>query len=190
VLAAQEDTRLPAQPDAPAMVQVWDLPLRILHWLLALSVLIAWSSANIFDTVHEIAGYMTLAAVALSLAWGIFGTHHARFQNFIRPPAAVWRYLVQAAHRQPGRYLGLNPAGAAMAITLLLLLSVSTISGWMQLTPRFFGVEWVEQVHTWSSNLALVLVVVHVLGVLAMAALQKENLIAAMITGQKRRRES
>jgi cytochrome b len=190
VLAAQEDTRLPAQPDAPAMVQVWDLPLRILHWLLALSVLIAWSSANIFDTVHEIAGYMTLAAVALRLAWGIFGTHHARFQNFIRPPAAVWRYLVQAAHRQPGRYLGLNPAGAAMAITLLLLLSVSTISGWMQLTPRFFGVEWVEQVHTWSSNLALVLVVVHVLGVLAMAALQKENLIAAMITGQKRRRES
>jgi cytochrome b len=60
----------------------------------------------------------------------------------------------------------------------------------MQLTPRFFGVEWVEQVHTWSSNLALVLVVVHVLGVLAMSALQKENLIATMITGQKHRRES
>jgi len=47
----------------------------------------------------------------------------------------------------------------------------------MQLTQRFFGVTWVEMVHTYSSNLVLVLAIVHVLGVLLMCWLQKENLV-------------
>jgi cytochrome b len=59
----------------------------------------------------------------------------------------------------------------------------------MQITTRFFGVEWVEQVHTWSSNLVLLLAIVHVAGVLAMSALQRENLILTMITGRKRERD-
>ena len=49
-----------------------------------------------------------------------------------------------------------------------------------------FGIDWVEKLHTWSSNLVLALVVVHVLGVLLMCVLQKENLVRAMITGRKR----
>jgi len=56
-------------------------------------------------------------------------------------------------------------------------------------TYLFFGVDWVERLHTWSSNLVLILVVVHVLGVLLMCALQKENLVRAMITGRKRARD-
>lgn len=75
-----------------------------------------------------------------------------------------------------------------MAVALLVLLTVSTISGLMQISQRFFGVAWVEAVHTYSSNLALILVVVHVLGVILMCALQKENLVLAMITGKKRER--
>jgi cytochrome b len=55
----------------------------------------------------------------------------------------------------------------------------------MQLTQRFFGVTWVELVHAYASNLVLVVAIVHVLGVLLMCALQKENLVRAMITGRK-----
>jgi cytochrome b len=58
----------------------------------------------------------------------------------------------------------------------------------MQLTERFFGVAWVEAVHTWSSHLLLALIIVHVLGVLLMCAVQGENLVRAMITGRKRDR--
>lgn len=170
------------------MIEVWDLPLRILHWTLAASVLIAYFSANILDSVHEIAGYAALVAVALRLGWGVFGGTKSRFRSYVRPLGAVWRYLVQASRGQPGRYLGLNPAGAAMAIALLLLVAVSAVSGWLQVTERFFGVAWVEHVHTWSSNLVMILVVVHVLGVLMMSVLQKENLVQAMITGRKRQR--
>jgi cytochrome b len=184
-LQKQPAPPLPERSDAPAMVAVWDLPLRIVHWALAASVLIAWFTANVYDAVHEIAGYTVLGLIVFRLVWGFAGTRHSRFRSFVRPLRIVLRYLWHLAHGQTGRYLGLNPAGAAMTIALLVLLAISTISGWMQITQRFFGVEWVEQVHTYSSNLVVILVVVHVLGVLLMCALQKENLVRAMITGKK-----
>ena len=172
------------------MVKVWDLPLRVFHWALAAAVLIAWFSANVFDTVHEIAGYTVLGLISCRLVWGLIGTRHSRLRALVRPLQSVPRYVWRLARGQTGRYLGLNPAGAAMAVALLTLLAISTISGLMQISQRFFGVAWVEAVHTYSSNFVLILVVLHVLGVLLMCALQRENLVRAMITGKKRERIS
>ena len=172
------------------MIEVWDLPLRLFHWALAAAVLVAWFSANVFDTVHELAGFTVLGLIAFRLVWGFAGTHYSRFQSLVGPLRIVPRYLWQLAHGQTGRYLGLNPAGAAMSVALLALLAVSTISGWMQITQRFFGVDWVETVHSYSSNLVLILAVVHVLGVVLTCALQKENLVRAMITGKKSERKT
>ena len=177
-----------ARESTPATIDVWDLPLRLFHWSLAAAVLIAYFSANVLDTVHEIAGYAVLVLIAFRLVWGFAGTRYSRFASSMRPLRIVLRYLGQIAKGETGRYLGLNPAGAAMSAALLVLLAVSTISGWMQVTEKFFGVDWVETLHTWSSNLVLILAVVHVLGVVLMCVLQKENLVRAMITGKKRAR--
>ena len=168
-----------------ATVRVWDLPLRICHWALAASVLVAWFSANVYDAVHEASGYLVMGLVAFRLVWGFAGTAHARFAQFVRPPGVVLRYLRDLACGRVTRHVGHNPAGAAMTLLLLALLTIGTISGWMQLTERFFGVTWVELVHAYASNLVLVVAIVHVLGVLLMCALQKENLMRAMITGRK-----
>ena len=149
-------------------------------------MLAAYFSANVFDTVHELSGYTVLGLLVFRLIWGFAGPRYSRFSNFVQPPRVVLRYLRQLVHGNASRYLGHNPAGAAMTVALLALLAIATISGWMQLTERFFGVTWVEVVHTWSSNLVLILVAMHVLGVLTMCALQRENLVRAMITGRKR----
>lgn len=169
-------------------MRVWDLPLRVFHWTLAAAVLIAYFSANVFDRVHEIAGYAALGLILFRLLWGFVGTRHSRFQSSVRPLPVVLRYVRAIAQGRPGRYVGLNPAGGAMALALLALLVISTISGWMQVTQRFFGVAWVEAIHSYSSDLVMILVVVHVLGVFLMCVLQKENLVSAMFTGRKRRR--
>jgi cytochrome b len=182
------DTKSPARADAPATVVVWDWPLRLFHWTLAASVLIAWFTPNIYDTVHRIAGYTVLGLIAFRLVWGFAGTRYSRFYSFIRLLRAAPGFLWGLRRGRTGRYLGLNPAGAAMSVTLLVLLTVSAISGWMQVTVRFFGVAWVEDLHTYSSDLVMILVVVHVLGVLTMCVLQRENLVRAMITGRKRDR--
>jgi len=154
----------------------------------AAAVLIAWFTPNVYDTVHRIAGYTVLGLIAFRLVWGFAGTRYSRFRSFIRLMRAAPRFLWGLRRRQTGRYLGLNPAGAAMSVTLLVSLAVSTISGWMQVTVRFFGVAWVEDLHTCSSDLVMILVVIHVLGVLTMCVLQRENLVRAMITGSKRDR--
>jgi len=184
----QNDQPSPAAEKERATVIVWDLPLRIYHWALAASVLIAWCTANIFDLVHEIAGYAVIVLLVFRLFWGFAGNRYSRFRNFVRPLRTVLSYLRQMTRGETGRYLGLNPAGAAMAVALLALLAISSVSGWMQITERYFGVEWVERVHTWSSNLVLILAMVHVLGVALMCALQRENLVRAMFTGRKRER--
>jgi len=145
-------------------VRVWDAPLRVCHWALALSVLTAWFSANIYDALHEAAGYLAMGLVAFRLVWGVVGTTYARFRNFVRPPGVVLRYLRDLARGRAARHLRHNPAGAAMAVMLLVMVAVSTISGWMQLTYTFFGVTWVEVLHTWSSHLVLALAAAHVAG--------------------------
>src|SRR5262249_12372337 len=156
---------------------VWDVTLRLCHWALAASVLVAWFTANVYDSVHEIAGYVALGLVAFRTLWGFVGPRYARFRNFVPTPGVLLSYLRDLARGRPARYLGHNPAGAAMTVLLLVALAIATASGWMQLTQRFFGVTWVEVVHTYSSNLVLVLAIVHLLGVLLMCRLQKENLV-------------
>ena len=172
-------------PSQAATVQVWDLPLRICHWALFASVVIAWFSANVHDALHEASGYLVMGLVAFRLIWGFTGTTYVRFARFVRPPPVVLRYMRDLARGRVTRELGHNPAGAAMTLLLLVLLTISTISGWMQLTHRFFGVTWVELLHSYSSNLVIVFAIIHVLGVLLMCVLQKENLVRAMITGRK-----
>jgi cytochrome b len=178
----------PIDPSPPpaARVFVWHWPIRLTHWLLAAATLTAYFTANIFDTVHNIAGYTVLALIAVRVALGIAGPRHARFAHFPLQPRAVLRYLRDLTRGQARRYLGHNPAGAAMTVVLLIALAVSAGSGWMQITYRFFGVAWVQDLHTTTSNLVLALVIVHVLGVLLMCALLKDNLVRGMTTGWKK----
>ena len=117
-------------------------------------------------------------AFFVALAWFTPGTHDG-LHRF-----AGYAVIVLIAFRIGW---GLNPAGTAMLAAMLLLLSVSTVTGWMSTTVRFFGVPWVEDTHGYVSDAVIVLAAVHVLGVLLMCVLQKENLIRAMVTGWKRR---
>jgi cytochrome b len=75
-----------------------------------------------------------------------------------------------------------------MMVALLALLAISTITGAMQVTVRFFGVWWVEDTHAYSSDAVMILVVLHVIGTILMSVVQRENLVWAMFTGRKLRR--
>lgn len=178
---------VPAHEDAPDMVKVWDWPLRAFHWSLAFFVLLAWFTPGKLDGVHRFAGYAVIVLIAFRIGWGLFGTRYSRFRALGRRLRAVPAYLANFRRGRTGRYRGLNPAGTAMLVAMLLLLTVSTVTGWMSTTVRFFGVPWVEDTHGYVSDAVIVLVVIHVLGVVAASVLQKENLVRAMVTGWKRK---
>jgi cytochrome b len=171
------------------LVLVWDWPLRLWHWGLVLFVLVAWFTPNIYDGPHRWAGYLVIGLLVFRMAWGFLGTRHSRFRTLRARLRAAPAYLWGLRRGNAGRYLGLNPAGAAMMVTLLALLAVSTITGVMQTTVRFFGIWWVEDTHTYSSDAVMILVLLHVIGALVMSVVQRENLVGAMFTGRKLRRK-
>ncbi|MGY4628528.1 cytochrome b/b6 domain-containing protein [Bradyrhizobium sp. USDA 4486] len=178
--------RAPADRTASRTVAVWDLPLRLWHWALAASILAAWFTPTIYDRAHRIVGYTALGLLGFRLVWGFWGSRYSRFRMVGVRLRAAPRYLWNLRRGITGRYIGLNPAGTLMLVALLLSLAVSTITGAMSVTVTFFGVWWVEDTHHYSSDAVIVLVVLHVIGVVLMGMLQRENLIRAMITGRKR----
>ncbi|MDH2350163.1 cytochrome b/b6 domain-containing protein [Bradyrhizobium sp. SSUT18] len=184
--ARGEPTRAPADRTASRQVEVWDLPLRLWHWVLAVCVLVAWFTPTVYDGLHRIVGYTVIALLALRLVWGFWGSRYSRFRMVGVRLRAAPSYLLNLRRGITGRYIGLNPAGTLMLVALLASLAVSTISGAMSVTVTFFGVWWIEDTHAYASDAVIVLVVLHVVGVVLMGLLQRENLIRAMITGRKR----
>lgn len=168
---------------------VWDWPLRLWHWTLALLVLVAWFKPNRHDGLHRAAGYGVIGLLLFRIVWGVVGTRHSRFRALGPKLRAAPAFLRHLSRGRTGRYRGLNPAGAAMLVALLLLLTISSVTGAMQVTVSFFGMWWVEDTHAWASDAVIILVVLHVIGVLMVSLIQRKNLIRAMVSGRKRVRE-
>jgi cytochrome b len=174
----QDESRRPAP--------VWDLPIRVGHWTLAAGVAAAWLTKTGAGRWHEWVGYATLALVALRIAWGFAGPRYARFGQFVRSPAATLAYAARVLGHGAPRYLGHNPLGGWMIVTLLAAVAATGVTGWLYTTDRFWGVEWMENLHEACAILVLVLVTLHVTGVIVASLRHRENLVAAMIHGRKR----
>lgn len=183
------------QPDT---VTVWDPLVRIFHWSLVAFFFIAYLTEDELLTVHVYAGYAVAGLVAFRLLWGIIGTRHARFTDFVTGPGAVKRYLGRLFTGRAPHYLGHNPAGAAMIIALLLSLVLTAFTGavliagdgYGPLADTFFAGlsgESFEETHEFFANFTLFLVGLHVLGVVVSSFLHRENLVRAMVTGRKQR---
>lgn len=170
----------------PAEVLVWDPVVRVLHWSLALSVIGAWITHEVGGSIHEILGYAALAFGGLRVVWGMLGTGQARWSAFLRSPARSWEYALQVWHGEEKRHLGHNPLGGWMIVALLLTIAGVCASGWLYTTDRFWGEEWVEDIHEGLTNVLLTLVALHVAGVIFSSLRHGENLARAMISGRKR----
>lgn len=169
-------------------VLVWDLPVRVFHWLMALSFAGAYLTAESerWQLLHVTLGYTVAGLVAFRLAWGLIGTRHARFSDFVRGPAAVGRYLRSLLRGRPEHHVGHNPAGAVAIIALLLLALVVTAAGWA--TYNDLGGEWLEELHEGAANAMLALVGVHIAAVVLSSILHRENLVRSMMDGRKHAR--
>lgn len=173
----------PAEPRARTLV--WDLPTRVFHWLLAASFAVAWLSAESerWQLVHVTAGYTVAGLVAFRLFWGLAGTRHARFGDFVRGPRAVLEYLRSLLRGHPERHAGHNPAGALAIVGLLGLAALTTATGWANLND--LGGHWLEETHEVLAASMLALVLAHIAAVIVSSRLHRENLVAAMVHGRK-----
>ncbi len=103
---------------AARKIRVWDPALRLFHWSLAGSFLLAYPSGDDAGMLHVYAGYGVLGLIAFRLVWGFAGPTHARFSDFVVSPAATLRYARLLLAGAAPRYLGHNPLGGWMVIAL------------------------------------------------------------------------
>lgn len=118
-------------PATAPTVRVWDPVVRLFHWSLVVAFTVAYLSSEEESAIHIYAGYVVLGLIVVRLIWGVVGSRHARFTDFVRPPGEVVAYLRGLASGRPRHYLGHNPAAGWMVIALLVSLFVVTLSGVM-----------------------------------------------------------
>lgn len=172
----------------PATVRVWDPVVRIFHWGTAGLFVLAYATGDEIEWLHLAAGYGIVALLVLRVIWGVIGSRHARFSDFVRGPRQVRAYLADMARLRAARHIGHNPAGGAMVIALMLMLTGIGVSGHLMTTDPFWGAEWMEELHEALVHAVLVLIALHVVGVIVTSLEHGENLVGAMITGRKRDR--
>ena len=180
---------------AEKLIKVWDLPLRVFHWLLVAGFTVAYLTEDDFLSLHVWAGYLVLGLLLFRLIWGFIGNKYARFSGFLCKPAESLAYLKNLISLAAPRYLGHNPAGALMIVLLLLSLTATTLTGLAVYGAdqaagplAAIGAEheklW-EEVHELFANFTLLLVIVHLAGVGLESYIHRENLIKAMLNGNK-----
>lgn len=169
-----------------AEVNVWSRAVRLGHWTLAGCVLTGLVLHE-GGRWHEWLGYIALAVALWRTALGMWArAPQLRFARFVHGPVATAAYArALRAGREP-RHLGHNPLGGWMIVALLASAVVAGGSGALYATDAYWGDPVVHAIHQVAGWAFAGLVPLHVGGVLLTSWLQRENLLAAMLTGRKR----
>jgi cytochrome b len=189
----------PGNPIGTRRLKVWDPWVRLVHWSIVLLIPFSfWTAKTDRWDLHLLAGYTMLTLLLFRIAWGLVGSHTARFRNFLRSPLEAVRHLGHVRRRPAAVEIGHNAAGGWMVLVLLLLLLAQASTGlfanhdvgftYSQHGPLAMAVsdassEMATDIHTrvfWAIVAAAVL---HILAIIAYRVLRGQNLVKPMITG-------
>ena len=201
--SATASTLAAAANGAERPVLVWDLLIRLFHWLAVVLVAAAYLTwqLNWMDW-HAWVGDALLALLLFRLLWGFFGSETARFSSFVAPPRTAVQHLAHILRRDRDLQAGHNPAGGWMVMLLLALLLGQTLTGLYvnndvanegpltELSPAPIAnlMTALHNVLLWDALLAAV--ALHVLVILVYGLAKRHDLLLPMITGRKMLPES
>jgi cytochrome b len=177
------------------IIRVWDLPIRLFHWLLVLCIIGSFISVNLGGNAmewHAYFGYSVLTLLIFRITWGFIGSTHARFTSFFPSLKNILHYLQGRAPRA----LGHNPLGAISVFALLTVLSIQALTGlFVDDEIAFQGpfakyvsnsiVSLLSEVHEWNHWLIYALITIHIAAILYYQKFKGEDLIKPMISGDK-----
>jgi cytochrome b len=180
---------------------VWDLPTRLFHIALILSVTGLFVTGEIggddLMQFHFFFGYTLLSLLLFRVSWGFVGGRWSRFSNFIPSPQVVLNYFKSIRKGHTERFISHNPLGALSVITMLCLLTIQVLSGLMSDDEISVQGPWVELVRTsWvefatfyhteiGKALIICLIALHIASVLFHTYIKGDDLINPMRNGYK-----
>ncbi|HEY8269941.1 MAG TPA: cytochrome b/b6 domain-containing protein [Pseudobdellovibrionaceae bacterium] len=168
---------------------IYDLPTRLFHWLFSGLFLTAFIIAKTVDdessffSYHMLAGLTLGFVVILRIAWGIFGTQHARFSNFALNPSDLISYFKGILSGDKRRWAGHNPASSWAAIVMMVLALGLGLTGYLMTSGP--NKETFEDVHELFANAFIVVAILHVAGIALHTIRHQEMIGLSMINGKK-----
>lgn len=177
------------------IIRVWDLPVRLFHWLLVLCITGSLISVNLGGNAiewHAYFGYGILTLLIFRIVWGFVGSTHARFDSFVPNINSILAYIRGTAPR----VLGHNPIGALSVFALLFVLTVQATTGlFVDDEIAFQGplakyvsssvVEFLSEIHESNQVLIYALIAIHISAIFFYKRFKGEDLISPMIYGDK-----
>jgi cytochrome b len=175
------------------MHAVWDLPLRIFHWLLLLSIIASYISMKLeaeWLYLHIHIGVFVFALLVFRLCWGFLGTKTSRFGSFFPTPERIHNFY-SLGQSHPGH----TPHGAIAVLLLLLLLSLQTVTGMFSLDDEVdihgplytlissSGSEQLSRFHSILFDILVYMIGLHVFAIAYYFFVKRRNLVTPMITG-------
>lgn len=184
----------------PPKQRVWDLPLRLFHWALAL--LVAFSLYTGINggfremDYHMMSGYGILTLVIFRVIWGIIGSTHSRFRSFINLSELI-PYTRRLLNRDQTSIAGHNPLGALSIVAMLLVLGTQATTGLFandDISLEGPLVHLVDDatsdrlttVHHFCAKALYVLIGLHLTAIIFHELCQKDRLVLPMISGYKK----
>lgn len=179
-------------------VKVWDLTVRVFHWLLALNIVVMLVSAKLenFD-VHITAGKVIVTLLLIRIVWGFVGSSNARFSALIFRPKAYLDYIRKLPARSPGYSVAHSPIGALAVILIVVGIAVQAATGLIAADvdgliegPFAYYVTYelsrfASDIHLSHIDWLITLIVVHIAANLFYYFYKRDNLIKPMVTGQR-----
>ena len=178
-------------------MRIWDLPLRLFHWGLAICVVGAILSAeNEVFVVHERFGLAVMALVGWRIIWGFIGGHHARFANFLRGPSTVIAWLRdEKAGLHKVRGAGHSPIAGYSVLAMLMIAWFMAFSGSISTDGILFDGPLAHLLpaynktasflhHQLGEKLLFFIIFLHVAAILYYKFIKKRGLTMAMVKGQ------
>lgn len=174
--------RLKPLPMTKTKLLLWDWVVRSTHWLIAAGV---FSNYFLLEHVpHRWVGYSILGLLGVRLIWGgIAPQSRARLAALCPAPRAILQDLRDLPRREMPAKHGHTPLGSVMIITLWCLLISLGITGWMQGTDRYFGEEWLMDLHHQLADALMLSVALHIAAIVLLGFWKRKSLIRAMLWG-------
>jgi cytochrome b len=148
--------------------KVYDLPVRVFHWVFAGLFATAFIVAKTVDdesyvfSYHMMAGMLLTSTVVMRIVWGFWGTRHSRFAAFALNPKDLFSYFKGILSGDKRKWAGHNPASSWAALAMFALVLALGTTGYLMASG---GEETFEDVHEVFAVAFLVIAAGHVAGV-------------------------
>ena len=174
-------------------VKVWDLSLRVFHFILIILIIGSYISAKLdMLNIHQYFGVSILGLIFFRILWGFIGSYYSKFESF---NISIKGALTQFSKKNQNKSIR-TPLGSFSTLTFIIVLIGLSISGLFSSDDVLYDAPLAHlasnYVYLWTDIHNLLhfflyfLVGTHILAILYYQIIKKHKIIQRMTDGYTR----